>query len=676
MNKTVFCFLFLMFSLKLGLAQKTDRDYVWPDKGSYDALLDTFHSEDAVILYKEERLSIEAFDPSQFATMTTQFLTHVKMKILTPDGVTKNTRMSVLRHRGSELKTLDARTIKKDGQVVDLFSKDIHEIDLGAAIGKKSESQVLRFSIPGAEVGDEIEFVVLMSYHGIVTTEEKFLNDENCFCLLSNYLTTIPLSFQMDAKCYNNMPRPVIDTLHNRRSFRFSMKNLPPLHQDEFSIPQLEFPFLRFAIRYIPITHYSTTKDIQHILALEPGTWEDYGSTEVEMLDNAPAFLRSRLEADFNGLYDAYFPIWGVKDTLKQMVSFFNYIHDSIRIVDVSYKEYDNSVEYYLKRKEVLQPLMLYFFDKMFRRLKMNYYFGLGKDKYTGPFDQDFITSQLTTHKFLGFELNKHFYYFFIPTMHHAYQFGEVPANLRGTDAMLISRNTQADPVRIFTFPITDRDKNFSKTSVFLTVDLKKSSVSRSDRQIMSGNYSTDKRFNLIEASKKEKEIETMMSKEEQDAGSVYQLDSARIDKIERVSPFLTTIKRVSHSDKAVRTLDKDVYSVSLNGIIRHDMLPYGGWKRKTTCSIPYLYDDNFKVYLIFDKPVELVNSDQIKGSWEGIVGKYGLKVVQVNETTILVDSDYNLLTQNIAPSDYPSIAKMQIEAEKALSLQVIVRTK
>jgi hypothetical protein len=656
--------------------QEKSRDYTWPDKGIYEVVGDTFHSENAILILKEVRFSVVMSAEGEGKDVHSDFFTHLKLKILTPIGLEQNTRILIRKYAWGEIKTLDARTLKKDGKVVDLLSKDIHELGLNTELGKKAESEQLRVAIPGAEVGDEIEIVILESVKGVHTADEIFLNDANAFCLKSIYTTTLPLSFLTDAKCYNRMPRPLIDTLRGQRSMHFSLSNLPSLHEDPFSIPQQEFPFLRIAIRFIPVNYYSTQKNFNYTFQMEKNTWLDYGKEVIEKRTNFSDFLRSRFQKNFASLYDDYFNYSRGTDTLAKIVRFFNYVRDRIMPVDVPLSEFENSADYYLKKNQVLQPMMFYFFDRMFQVIGMNYFVGLGKSKYTGPFDPDFVTSGLVTQEFFGFELNKHFYYFFPPVAERSYEFGEVPVNLRGTDALLISKKSISSPVQRFSFPLSDKSLNFTRTKIVLQTDLKTGAIGRTDLQTLSGNYSTDNRFDLITAFENDNKLAAQITKKQRKDGSGYDLDSVNITAPQRVSPFQFTVKEYFHSNNAIRSMEKDIYAIALNGIIDHDLLPYGGMTRKTAFFPPYIYDDNVKVYLVFNQKVELMNADQISASWSGVPGKYLLKAVQVNETTLLIESDYDITSQAILAGDYPEIGKMQAEAEKSGSLQVIVKMK
>jgi hypothetical protein len=304
----------------------------------------------------------------------------------------------------------------------------------------------------------------------------------------------------------------------------------------------------------------------------------------------------------------------------------------------------------------------------------MNYFLGFGKDRYTGTFDREFVSTKMITDEFIGFDYQKKFYFFFPPTLDNAYEFGEVPVNLRGTDAILLSKNNIASKVQKLTFQQGEKGLNFSKTNIFLNLQLGEGKVSRTDRKTLSGAVSTDRRFYYTETDEGES-LKTQINKLS-GSNNDYVLDSAKIVKSEKTPPFLFTIQENFHSGRLISSPDKGVYTISLSNLIQHHLLDYTTGKRSTTYIPSYLYDDNTKLYLVFDKKIELLNGDQFKSAWSGSPGSYQLTVTQVNETTLLIDSDYQVGAITIAPENYHLIGELNTEALKVASLQVIVRVK
>jgi len=98
---------------------------------------------------------------------------------------------------------------------------------------------------------------------------------------------------------------------------------------------------------------------------------------------------------------------------------------------------------------------------------------------------------------------------------------------------------------------------------------------------------------------------------------------------------------------------------------------------RRTTIYYPrFCYTDAQKIYLVFDSKVELMNAGQFKNSWTGELGSYSLRATQINETTIMLESNYDVNAASILPADYSKIGELNAEALKAGSLQLVVKVK
>ncbi len=668
--------LFCLANAATVAAQVSSREFKWAEKGKYDAVADTFHSEDAILVSKDVYFTVEMNAANAGKDVHSNIFTHLKLKILTPAGIRTRTQINIPNYTSSEIRTLDARTIKPDGTVIDLNAADIHEMKVDIPNGEQNGVQLLRFSIPGVEIGDEVEIVILQTTKRLYSYDEVFLNDEASFCLHSSYTKSLPLGFVTETKCYNNMPRPRIDTIKGQRVICWRVSNLPPKRAEELCVPEYEFPFMRYAVRKIPYTWSGTQRDYQYDIAVEPASWLEYAKRLNRTNGLNSDFLQARITKHFNDQFDNYLTYSRNPDTLQRITRFFTYVHDHIHVIDVSESEYENSVDYYLKNNQVMESLMFSFFDRMFKELKLNYFLGLAKNRYTGEFDKEFVTIHSSTQEFMGFEFKNHFYYFFLPGKKHIYEFGEVPIELGGTDAILISRNNIESPVRKFTFPVSDKQRNFSKTNVFLNIELKKKSITRKDRQSRSGCVSTNERFGLISGSEKNEEFLADMLRDEKENNSGYVPDSAKIVVAEKTNPFLFTTEKNFHPKEGARQIDNNMYAVSVSGLIRHTVLPYSGGKRTTVYYPRFCYSDVQKIYLVFDAKVELMNADQLKNAWTGGVGTYALSATQINETTIMLDSNYDVNATSVLPADYPKIGELNAEALKAASLQVVVKVK
>jgi len=157
MTNKILLALILLFSLNLS----AQRDYRWEKEYEPSPEIPAaFQQEDAVIIYTSEERQSRVINNAPF----TRNIIKRRYKILTEKGLEEYTRFSVNRGNRMSIAILDARTRKASGEIVDLDAKEIKELEYNAEKDLTDKGKYLLFSVPGVEVGDEVEIVV--TYEG------------------------------------------------------------------------------------------------------------------------------------------------------------------------------------------------------------------------------------------------------------------------------------------------------------------------------------------------------------------------------------------------------------------------------------------------------------------------------------------------------------------------------
>jgi hypothetical protein len=678
MRALLFSLLIIAFLISLGstaYCQEQSKEYKWKAPAKYETIPDTFHSMDVVVISREMTLAFVSDVVNKKNIINTNYLLRIKFKALTQKGIKECTRFDIPRQKSTYISILDARTIKPDGEVVDLDSRNIHELDISDENKTENSSPHMRVSIPGVEVNDEVELIILQNKNGIDTHGEFFLNDPTWYCLKASYTIALPLGAQTDVKCYNYMPHPKVDSTNELKLIQWKQEALRPLQSEYLSIPYQEFPFIRYVIRSVPYHFLHPDNGLSFEMDLEPTSWGEYAKAYMDMKFAEPGFIGRKMARHFDRLYDDYITYNKNPDTLFRIIHFYNFIHDSMKIAHISESEFEGNADYYLKRNEVTQSFMIYFFDRMFVELKMNYFLGLAQGRYTGDFDKDFVGTAMATSSFVAFESGKSLYYFFLPQYGYSFEFGEIPFDVQGTEAIIFSKNKIQVPVREVTIPAYPKEKNFISSNIFLNINLQTKKAVRKERTTLSGAVSYYYRGFTLEAIHQNK-LREFVSRMEEEKHSGYVLDSVKAEKFEHKPPFLFTTQKNLHKEGVVEEMEKGVYSIPLTGVIVHSMLPYVQKARSCAYYPYYAYSDSKKAYLVFSQPIQLINSDQIKKAWNGKLGSYTLKVAQLTETTLMIESTYTIDATRIDADDYPLIGKLNEEAKNVSDLQVIIRIK
>lgn len=231
---------FLLLSVLLGYGQKKSTEYNWENTKLTTSIPDSMLTEDAVCIYNLQEIRNRSGRLSYFVYKT-------RIKILTQQGLEQFASFAVRRPNYSIINTIDARTIKSDGSIVDFNSSDIKVLDL--KYNKNTSIKLQLLSAPGVEVGDEIEFVYIYQYDNIVENEDIFLHRE-IPVMSSIYKHTLDNVYAVDYRLYNKMPSPILDKKETESTYYWELKNLPGTSDNENGIMQESIPFIRYSVLY------------------------------------------------------------------------------------------------------------------------------------------------------------------------------------------------------------------------------------------------------------------------------------------------------------------------------------------------------------------------------------------------------------------------------------------
>jgi len=154
-------------------AQNNYGEITWTLSTTPSKIPDSLKNEDAVMIYKTHSLTNERNGSFEFQHAESVFC---RIKFLTENGVEKYSKIALAKNGRSSISQLDARTIKPDGKVIDLKSSQIKRMDFEIDKKEDFDIQYYRFSIPGVEPGDEVEFGYTIESPGINLGKDFFFN--------------------------------------------------------------------------------------------------------------------------------------------------------------------------------------------------------------------------------------------------------------------------------------------------------------------------------------------------------------------------------------------------------------------------------------------------------------------------------------------------------------------
>ena len=146
-----------------------------------------------------------------------------------------------------------ARTIKPDGQVIELTSKDLHPTKLHDDYDMISHEKSVRFTFPGVEPGAILQFAYTINYSGWFVGDYWFVQEDipkiysrytveipQIFFRYDNNWTYFPNNFQLD-------PPKMLKNILNQQSdknrstiYYWIQRNIPPLKDEPASPPYFD----------------------------------------------------------------------------------------------------------------------------------------------------------------------------------------------------------------------------------------------------------------------------------------------------------------------------------------------------------------------------------------------------------------------------------------------------
>lgn len=659
-KKYFFILLFYFFCYDAIIAQTGK---AFSGKAVYEQVPDKYANYDAVLIFEKRNVSLTPDLNS--GQLKTSIKKHSKIKIITKRGIQDYARVVVPKIQGQKLERMSVRTIKQSGAVVDLQQSDIKELEISGDDNIYDKRKFILFSIPGVETGDEIEIVTEYFGNSLITCDDVFL-DSFVPSMRTSYKLMIESSLKTEIKTYNGMPDPVITHPDTYNAYEWELKDVPTYNDQTNSIRSFEAPYIRFAIRSFDYLTYH--------FPVEENTWISYTDAITAMTDTKLFSWRSVdgfLEEKTGKHSQASAP----ENKLANLVKLHRFIVDSMNVGWLSADISEKSLMYHINKRKINDRNLILLYDKIFNYLEIDYYVGFGRGRYEGVFDDEFISSNQITHLFLSFELQGTFYFIFLKDEYASYELGEIPTDLQGTKTIMIAQKKSDDRVKQAKMTEINKMNNFRRVKNLMDVKLDEGSIKGNSKETFSGSISTDKKSNFAGLNKTQlKEYKTELLKKQSDN---ILIDTIGFDRSDTYKfPYTCNLSYSYHFKEGnITNLDKNLYSIQLNNWIDHFAVRPNTSDRTADFHTEYLYTDNIKFYLVFDHKIELKNKENIETTVANSYGSYTLSVKQINENSLLIDSNFDVNKYRLTKDEYGLLKQLYEAYQKANTNQLVIKT-
>jgi Domain of Unknown Function with PDB structure (DUF3857) len=646
-------------------------DYDWEPTKRTQFIPDSMLREDAVCIYN--LIEIRNLRSNDVIRNRSIVVNKKRIKILTQKGLDQYSNFSMNYPSFGNLKHMDARTIKNDGSIVDFKASDLKIIY--ARQDKSIKRSIQLLSIPGVEIGDEIEFVYYVQSFGITEYKDVFLH-EQIPVLTSVFRHVFDDGIFPDYKLYNGMPDPTINKQFNQSTYYWELKNLQGTNDNEYGIRHETLPFIRYSI--LIFNHHNS--ELIEFYRKANRSWKPMYDAYSYMTENE-AFEKMYWGHSLEGLIlkqNKKYP----NQTIDQKIYFLNSIlNDSLTITEYNDKSSARPAMFYLNNKKMDERTVYKFIDTYLKLNHIKYFIAFGRNRYEGNLDISFPTTKTITDIFYVIVNEKgELHYLYPPKVNKKFYVDELPTSISGSNAILIidtgKFKTSEIAVSTMSIPYNDVNTNIwsKKTVVNINLNSTFQSNELKSQHTLMGDFSTDYRdsiLNLNNERNAKQEFKNIL-----DLNSNYKLDTFYTENLKKIFPYNYSFKYEGHIENMIQNLDSGYYSIRLNDLLHHYYLNTKEQKRTLDFYCPYAYSDISKIYLKFDKEIDVVNGEIFNSNkYQSDISNYEVHINKVDKNVLLIESKLTVSKIKATPSEYSELHQTNEAAKKAGQSRILIKT-
>jgi hypothetical protein len=354
-------------------------------------------------------------------------------------------------------------------------------------------------------------------------------------------------------------------------------------------------------------------------------------------------------------------------------------IHDwmnkHMKVEDLPENESTLSLITYVNNRKIDHQNLFKLYHYLLFRTSPDYALCMARDFYDGPIDFAFVAFHQINYILYSFKDEAGATHYVIPQDddENKYELDEIDGRIQGTKYIsmnLKNKNHEiTNPKLPFNAPVDNTRSRMAKAEL----DLETGNAALKFDETIQGVYSTNARHFYMkneEDSTLKKEFVSLMKERNETA----QVDSISVTSYETTFPFTFKLNYHLTIGNVVSKVDEKLYAVSTEKWFYHTLDKVNPQTRNMDYYFPNLGRDIFKYYLVFPTNVSLVNGEKIKKSIQQPFSTYSLDITQVNPTTILVESSFQVRQVHVPLAEITKLSEMIQKIEEADNEPVMVK--
>ena len=646
-----------------------------------EAIPEKYENEKAIIINKETYSKGTFTGTFPYIEQLSLYRDQTNVKLLSEESVEDYSRLILQRFKGRiadyvQYKTVDVRILKTSGQEVDLNIRELEQPTLSEDDDLyENRENLIIYSIPGVEVGDQIEIITVIESKFL--DQGRIVNLYNAYpTLKSSFTISVPLKVVLKGNIYNGMPSPKVTSNSTNRIFEWTMTDLAakPEANTSGTIFTKELEHFVYELNFDAFRSDALSFTIQN--------WSDLIWQYAEDFLKVRIRKKKKLEAFYENLYNEGAQALGKSAAdlipLEKVYLMNEFMVKNLQIVrQLEDFEKSEGIEYFLDNKKSDYRNMMRIYRDFFERNNIEFYLAIGKERFNGPFDRSFISSTQISDYFFVFKVEQGLF-----TINGLGALNELPWFFHNTTCLMKNINDRKSQLQEVSFKddvlISNKNKKFSRSQI--NIDLDNNILTKKISRSSSGLFTQGMRSGIVQASKADTLVRMMeqnFTRKYKNKTSVnFKVKAAKVDKITTMQPFDFKYSYQASFENLMKPTD-DILQLPIEEIIGHSFRWVSNAEKRTLdYHFPFQGSDIYDVYLIFNKPVDIENLDQLNRSINSEYGNYEFKITMMKPNMYRIQSKYNINALLLPIEDAAYFQVMNKQLSDLLDENLVIRTK
>lgn len=623
--------------------------FKWKKPDAFVEIPEQFKNEEAVAVYQEYTIS-NMYDFSNKIPFFSFASIRQRIRIQSKEALDDIATFSIWKFPNTTPVTIDARTIKKSGETIESNRESIKELKTYDNVRRQYRSQY-RVTIPGVEVGDDVEIIYSVRKDYLTYSEDIFLAGDYPI-LKSKFTLNTQLGIITDVYNHNGMPEMRNNNTPEKTIMVWEMSNLLPLKHQHYCITDNELPFIRMHIKEISLPSMSYPYPVGMQSWNEMYDWVTSDVYNRNAKDRGMQKYIASLKPELDKL--------GTVDKVAYFVNRINKDFDIVRELDEKDRNLSFMEQFEIKKTD--NSNLVLFYKYLFHYLNIPASMVLGKSKYRGSLQPGEITSTQITDVLFMFKNEKGSSVYICPSdADTRYNIDEIPYQLENTRVVLLdSKSPDEGNKAVVSYASIGRipdTQNQRSINCHYTIG-KDGNAMVETKASYTGMPSTYLRKGWSEAIKSYDTKEIMNWLEETDS-IAFKLDTLIQEESSTTFPFNFNYMLKNKIIDAVSEAGDGVSSAKVKVTPSHFLFSYSDKKRTTKAFYPFAYTDNISVFIEFPQPSTILNENDFKKNKSNELGIYEQKLERVSPTVYKLTSTYKCTNPVMSADKFNQFAEL-----------------